>query len=232
MNRVLSAARLHLVHPLVILGIPWTIVSTSFGINWAIWELADLRAQPHSGITGGVSALYVTVLVVYAQAVTQLLPFGMGMSLSRRAFYLGTALVAVVQSLGYGIAISALTAVEGATNGWGAGLSFWAPGPLDVDNAALQVLVSGAPMLAFAFAGVGMGVVNKRWGPSGTWGLIIGVMLLFGALGVLVTWRRAWGDIGSWFADQSVATLTVGLPVALAAILAALAFAGIRRVVP
>ena len=39
-------------------------------------------------------------------------------------------------------------------------------------------------------------------------------------------------SIGDWFADQSVATLTVGLPVVVALLAAIAAFPGIRRVVP
>ena len=36
MNRVLTAARLQLVRPLVILGVPWLIGVLSFAINWAV----------------------------------------------------------------------------------------------------------------------------------------------------------------------------------------------------
>jgi hypothetical protein len=232
MNRVLAAARMHLVNPLVMLGIPWAIVALSFAINLAIWGLTDAGAQPDGGITGGVLALYITVLVVYAQAVSQILPFAMGVSLSRRTFYLGTALVAVGQSLAYGIALAALGAIEGATGGWGVGLRYWAPAGLDVDNAALQVLVSGAPMLAFAFLGIGMGIIFKRWGQAGIWYLVSGSIVTFGGLGILITWRRAWGDIGRWMTDQSVPTVAVTLSVAFAVVVGALAFAALRRVVP
>ena len=45
MNRVLTAARLQLVHPAVILGMPWAVVASSFVINWAVWKLADLENQ-------------------------------------------------------------------------------------------------------------------------------------------------------------------------------------------
>ena len=63
----------------------------SFAINLAIWHLTPAGAQD-GGFTGGVLALYITAMIVYVQAVTQLLPFAMGLSLSRRTFYLGTAL--------------------------------------------------------------------------------------------------------------------------------------------
>jgi hypothetical protein len=231
MNRVLAAARLHLINPLVILGIPWLVVAVSFAINLAVWHLTPAGSDD-GGFTGGVMALYVTVLVVYVQAVTQLLPFAMGLSVSRRTFYLGTALVAVVQSVLYGIAISALVAIENATLGWGAGMSYWAPGPFEVDNPFLQVLTSGAPMLAFAFIGVGIGIVQKRWGQGGTWGLIIGTMVVFGGLAILISWLDAWGAVGSWFAGQTLVTLTVGLPTLIAVVAALVSYPGIRRVVP
>jgi hypothetical protein len=231
MDRVLKAARLHLIHPLVILGIPWVVVAISFAINVAIWSLTPAGEQD-GGFTGGVLALYITVLVVYVQAVTQLLPFAMGISVSRRTFYLGTALMVVVQSLFYGMALSVLVAIENATGGWGSGLDYWAPGPFEVDNPFLQVLTSGAPMLAFAFVGVGIGIVQKRWGQAGTWGLIVGSMLVFGGLAILISWLDAWGAVGSWFGDQSLVTLTVGLPAVIALIAALVSFPGIRRVVP
>ena len=233
MNRVLAAARLQLVHPLVILGVPWMVGTLSFAINWAVWRIVDIRSlKGDDGFTGGVLALYITVLVVFVQAVTQLMPFAMGISLSRRSYFLGTCLVAVGMALGFGVVLALLDAAESATGGWGVGLHFWTPPPLDVDGFLPQVAVSGAPMLALIAAGVGMGVVSKRWGPNGVWGLIIGSTVVVGGAAVLVTWMRAWLDLGRWLADQSLATLAVGLPLALAVLLGALAFAGIRRVVP
>ncbi|SDN15660.1 hypothetical protein SAMN05660642_04165 [Geodermatophilus siccatus] len=232
-NRVLAAARLQLVHPMVSLGVPWAVGALSFAINWAVWRIIDIRSlEGENGVTGGVSALYITVLVVFVQAVTQLMPFAMGISLSRRSYFLGTCLVAVGMALGFGVVLALLDVVESATGGWGVGLQFWTPPPLDVDGFASQVAASGAPLLALIAAGVGMGVVSKRWGPNGVWGLVIGSIAVLGGAAVLITWMDAWPDLGRWLADQSLMTLTVGLPLALTALLGALAFAGIRRVVP
>ena len=232
MNRVVAAARLHLIHPMVSLGIAWLVTGISFAINWAICYFADLQHLPGTDFTGGVLSLYITVAVVYVQAVTQTLPFAMGMSVSRRTFYLGTALMGGAQALGYGIVLAALTAIEGATDGWGVGLQFWAPAGLDVDNFALQVLVSGAPMLAFIACGAGIGVVHKRWGNAGTWGLLLGSLVVIGGLAVLVTALGTWAQVGQWFADRSVLTLAVALPAALAVVLAGLTWTGLRRTVP
>jgi hypothetical protein len=159
------------------------------------------------------------------------MPFAMGMSLSRRTFYLATALAALALSLLYGIALSALVAVEDATGGWGVRLDFFAPGVLDVDNAALQVLVSGAPMLAAAFLGVAIGVATKRWGALGLWAAVIGAMVVVGGLVVAISWRGWWGDIGAWLVAQSTVTPAVAILVALALVAAAVSFTGLRRVV-
>jgi hypothetical protein len=230
MTRVLQAARLHLINPRVMLGIPWLVVGVSFLINLAVWHLTSADADGR--FSGGVLALYITGLVIYVQAVTQLLPFGMGVGLSRRTFYLGTIVVALVQSLGYGVCIAVLVAIEKATGGWGAGMDYWAPGILAVDDPLLQAFVSGAPMLAFASVGVGAGIVQKRWGQAGTWILIVGSMLTLGVAAILLSWLDAWGALASWFLDQSVATLAIGLPLAVAAAAALVSLLGMRRVVP
>jgi hypothetical protein len=232
MNRTLAAARLHLVNPLQIIGIPWGIALLSFAINLPIWALTEAGEQPGGGITGGVLSLYISVMVVFVQSVTQLLPFAMGMSVSRLTFYRGTALVALGTALGYGVILATLTSIEDATGGWGVRLNFWAPGKLDVDNWGLQVIVSGAPMLAAAFLGVAFGVVMKRWGQLGLWSLVVGTIVVFGGLAVLVSWQRAWGDVGTWLTDQSALTLAVLIPAVLGVVAAGLSFAGLRRIVP
>ncbi|MGY1737803.1 hypothetical protein [Geodermatophilus sp. SYSU D00684] len=70
MNRTLAAARLHLINPLQIIGIPWGIALLSFAINLPIWGLTAASEQPGGGINGGVLSLYVSVLVVFVQSVT------------------------------------------------------------------------------------------------------------------------------------------------------------------
>jgi hypothetical protein len=231
-NRVLSAARLHLVHPLVVFGVPWMVGGISFVINWAIWALADVAEHDPNNFTGGVTALYITVCVVFVQALTQMLPFAMGVSLSRRTYWLGTALVGVLSALGYGIALAVLNEIGQATDGWGVGLNFWVPTPLLADSFLLQVLYSGGPMLALVFLGIAIGVVFKRWGSNGLWAMVLLSVVVIGGLAVLATGLSAWGDVWTWLTDRSALTLTLGIPTAIAAVVAAASYGGIRRVVP
>ncbi|MCZ2835811.1 hypothetical protein [Modestobacter sp. VKM Ac-2985] len=232
MNRVLGAARLQLINPLVSIGIAWAIVALAFAVNLAIWGLADVATEASEANTGGLAALYITVIEGFIQAVTMMFPFAMGLSLSRRVFYLGTALVAAVEALGYGLVLTALTAIENATNGWGVGLDFWAPGAVDVGNPALQVVVFAVPMLACAFLGMGLGVLFKRWGTAGIYALTAASIVGVGGLILLLTWRQAWDELGAWLSDRSVESWTIGLPAVAALALAALAYLGLRRAVP
>ena len=231
MDRVLSAARLHLLRPLSTYGVLWLIVGASFVLNLFVWSITAVRESESAG-TGGLISLYVTILVIHVMAMTQLLPFAMGMGLSRRSFYLGTALAAAVQAVVYGIALTALAAVEDATGGWGLNLQFWGPPVLDTGNAFLQVLVYAVPALAFAAVGAGFGVVWKRWAAPGMYGLIIGLLVVATGVLALIGWLDAWREVGAWFVDRSLVTLGVGLPAAVAAVVGALTFTGLRRVVP
>lgn len=142
MNRIVSAARLHLIAPGFSLILPWAIMASSFAINVLIWSVADIAEQTADG-TGGLAWLYITVAIVYVQSMASLLPFAMGLSLTRRAFYLGTVLFAVLQSLAYGVVLYVLLRVERATEGWGVGLPFFR-GFWVVDNPALQVVLFAA----------------------------------------------------------------------------------------
>ena len=233
MNRVVAVARMQLAHPLITYGLPAAIVSFSFAINWTIWALGDVAAHaPGDGTTGGVASLYVTVLVFFIQTVAQVFPFAMGLSISRREFYAGTGLTAVLQSAVYGVALTVLAAVENATNGWGVQLHFWAPAPLDVANLLLQFLVLAMPMLACAFIGVGIGAVFTRWGTPGLYALTVGTLVTAGLAAVLAAWQDAWGDLGNWLLDQTATSLAIALPAGLTLVLAALGFLAIRRAVP
>ena len=231
MDRVLSAARLHFARPWVVLGIPWLIVLASFALNAVIWGTTPVSEADGAG-TGGLITLYATVLIVYVQAVTQLLPFGMGMGLSRRAFYLGTALAAVAQAAGYAVVLTVLGVVENATGGFGLGLDFWRPSAILVDNPVLQFAVYALPLVACAAIGTGLGIMLKRWGPASLYALAVAsVAVLVGAL-ALIGWLDAWQQIGPWFADQTLVTFAIALPLLTTAVVGALSFAGLRRVVP
>jgi hypothetical protein len=231
MNRVLGAARLYATRPQGSLLIPWMVVLSAFAVNVAIWGFGDLADEPEAS-TGGLSALYIAMTIFFVQAVVQLFPFGMSLGLSRRTFIAGTALVALVQAVGYGVALTGLTAVEDATGGWGVGLNFFGPYGLNGLNVVQQFVVYGSLMLACQFLGMTIGAVAKRWGATGLWILGIAALLVFGGAAVLITGMHSWTDLGHWLAARSALTLTLVLAGAVAVLSGGLSYAGLRRAVP
>jgi hypothetical protein len=233
MNRILQAARLHVVHPLVILGVPWLVVASSFTINELIWGFGRIADQPgNTGGTGGVLALYITVSIVFLQSVTGLFPFALSLGLSRRLFLAGTAVVALAQAIGYALALTVLTAIEDASGGWWTGLHFFAPLHLDRLPVLEQFAVFVCLMLGFELLGIAIGTVHKRWGQAGLWALTIGAILVFGGAAVLLTGLDAWGSFGSWFLGTPAPALAA-IYLAFAAVLSAgLSWTGLRRAVP
>ena len=230
MDRVLKAARLHTLRPLVTIGLSWAIVAAAFAVNVIVWRSTpDDEANAGSG---AVVILAIVLAVTYVQVVTQLLPFTTSMGLSRRSFYLGTAVAAAAQTAVYALVLTLVAEVEKATAGWGLDLTFFAPAWIANENPLVQWSMFAAPLLAAAGLGNGLGIVFKRWGAPGMYVLTIGVLLLAGAALALIGSLDAWRQVGGWFADRSEVTLLVGLPLAFTLVVGTLSFAGLRRVVP
>jgi len=62
--------------------------------------------------------------------------------------------------------------------------------------------------------------------------VIVGTMLVLGGLAILISWLEAWSSVASWFSNQSVPTLTVAFPAAIAIAAAVATYPGMRRLVP
>ena len=134
-----------------------------------------------SGSTGGGGLgglLFVVLTGAHFVGMTQFFPFCAGLSVTRRDFLAGTALVAVVQALVLGLGLLALAGLEGATGGWGAGVSSFR-NPLAGENIAVQWLANVTPLLAYAACGILAGAVVLRWGR-------IGIVVASIALGLLL----------------------------------------------
>src|SRR5215475_2491647 len=123
MKTLVNVARYHLVDRITYVALPWGILAFSFLINLAI---AAMAPQPPSGMyTGGLVTIYVFLLVCGVLSMTRELPFGLMLGVSRRGYYLGTALLVVLLSAVYGLGLTVLQAIERATGGWGQAMHFF-----------------------------------------------------------------------------------------------------------
>ena len=174
-------------------------------------------------------SIYVVQYIGYLQLFTRGFPFALGMSVTRRAYYLGTWLFAVVEAAVFGTVLLALRQVEVATDGWGMSLAYFGVDALRSDNPALQWLAYVVPFLLVASLGGCLGLVMMRWSYNGLLTVVAGLIVAAGLTVIVVTRQDWWGAIGDWFADQSAAALFAGWPLPVAVGFALLGFATIRR---
>ncbi len=229
MNRVLSVARIQVMWQALLW--PVAIMFTSFAINVALFgSIGDKIPSPH--ITGGLASIYVVQFIVCAQAMTQTFSFAVGLNATRRAFYLGTALVMAGQSLAYGVMLYGLKLIEHATNGWGVDLGFFDVGSFTRSENPVQILVYGVPMILCSVAGLFSGIVAKRWGGNGVLAMFLIVGIVLGGLAVLVTWTQSWTAVWHWLIAQSGLGLTLGWTLLPLTLLGFGSYGLLRRAVP
>ncbi len=228
MNRTVQAFRLHLITWRVLVGWPWGILLASFAVNLLIFAAIGDQG-PDENVTGGLLTIYVVAFATFVSLITQVFPFALGLSLTRRSFYLGTGLLVLVEALVFGVAIYLCKIVEDATAGWGLSLRFFGLPFVAQEGALLQLLVFTVPFLLVGFAGMLGGTIYLRWGTNGLFTLAVASIVVVGGLVALLFWQRQWAAVGSWFADQSAVALFAGWPVLLAAVLAGAGFLTIRR---
>ncbi|GAA3625419.1 hypothetical protein GCM10022419_133740 [Nonomuraea rosea] len=228
MNRIRQVARLQMPAWPQILGWTWSMVAVTFGIN-----LLSVMANydPGDGVTttGGLISLCGIVIGMATISVTQIFPYALGMSVTRREFYLAWSLLAVVQSVLYALVLCLLRAVEQATGYWGMRMRFFDLPFMNDANPVLLLLGYAVPMLVMTHLGILLGTLHLRWG---TTGVLASLTLAFTALGLaaaLITWTGRWHAIGRWLLDQSPMALLAGWPVLVAAAFAVGGYRLIRR---
>ena len=232
MNRLLALARIQFLNWRLALAMPLGLLALVLGINLAIFASIGDAAPPEGRTTGALMSIYIVVGVGYLQSMTQVFPFVLGLGVTRRAFYSATALLAVVEALGYGALMLLFSVLERATGGWGLGLDFFAIDFLVVDDPLLQWLVYSVPFAALASLGIFTGVVFKRWGQVGVYAMTIAFSVVLAAAAVVVSWRGRWPALGGWFADQGTTARCGVYPLVLALLLGGAGWLAIRRATP
>ena len=161
MKTLVNVARYHLVNRITYVALPWAILAFSFLVNLAIAAMAP--AQPGGMYTGGLVSIYVFLLICGVLSMTAELPFGLMLGVSRRGYYLGTALLVLALGIAYGLALTVLQALERATGGWGYSLHYFRV-PWIMNGPWYQTWVTSFVLLVLFFLyGMWYGLVYRRW---------------------------------------------------------------------
>lgn len=234
MSTLVKVARYHLVQPFQYLALTWMVLAFSFAVNVIIFGItpvahhAALTASTDGRSTGALSSFFILFLVLGVQSIGRSLPFGLALGVSRRSYYLGTALLAVVLACADGLALAALQAIERATGGWGVQMGFFRVPYLLDGPWYLTWLTSFVGLTLLFVYGMWFGIVYRRWSLVGTLTFIAAQVTVLLAAGLVVTWSHGWTGVGHFFTGLTAAGLS-GLLAVLAVALLAGGHATIRR---
>jgi hypothetical protein len=227
MTTYLNVARYHLVQRFNYWILPWAVLAFVFGIDVLIIAVTPAGDSSHRYV-GGLASIFVIVFILGAQSVAQSLPFALTLGVSRRTYYLGTALLAISLAAVVATLTTVGQAIERASDGWGLSMDFFRV-PYILDGTwYLTWLTSFVTLTLLYVYGMWYGLVYRRWNLAGLAAFIAAqvVVLVIGALAA--TGTHAWHQIGHFFTDLSAAGLT-GLLAALAIVLLAGGFGTMRR---
>jgi hypothetical protein len=209
---ILAVTRLHFVNKMAILYTPLVVLGGVFLINLAIWYLIVVatgsnglgsHTTVHLGYSGAVSYIFVYFLVVAVQVISRTFPFALGFGVTRRDFYLGTALAFVILSVFFAAVLTIMSAIEVATNGWGVGGRMFAPLYFTDPSWILRFVMYLLVFLFVLFAGSAAASVYVRWRATGliVFFAVLSVILL--GLLAIATYTDSWVAIGNWFANTT-----------------------------
>ncbi|MFU8945706.1 hypothetical protein ACLRGF_03140 [Mycetocola zhadangensis] len=228
MNRIWNAARLNLVNRWTVYWIPLMILGFIWLVNLAIWWIISANvsggdrqdAMDGTQWSGASFYIFVYMLVIAVQSMNMTFAYALGLSLTRREFYLGSSLAFVLLAFSYGVILTTLSYLEEWTNGWGLGGHMFTSVYFGSGPVWQRLFIFGAAMLLFAFIGAVSGAIFMRWRTNGLLiAAALSTVLIVGAI-ALITMTQSWGLVGEWFVTsgpQGVIAWTL-IPTALAAL--------------
>lgn len=211
LKRITRVAKLHFANPWTTLALPWIILGVIFvgmlTIWWLIYSAIDPsdRADALEGtqFSGSSFFIYVYMMVVAIQAISITFPFALGYGVTRRDYYLGSALAFIVLAVIYTTGLTIVSAAETMTGGWGMGVTIFAPVYFG-ETIAERIFVQFVVFLFFLFFGSAIASVWVRWKASGVtvFFIIVGAILV--ALFALTTFTDSWAAVGATLVDLGV----------------------------
>jgi len=227
MTTLQNVARYHLVDRITYVALPWGTLAFSFLVNLVI--ASQVAPDVNSYYTGGLLSIYVFLLICGALSMTRSLPFALMLGLSRRSYYLGTALLVVCLGIVYGLALAVLQVIERATEGWGVDMHFFRiPGILD-GPWYLTWLTSFVLLVLFFLYGMWYGLVYRRCSLPGLVAFIAAQILVVLAVVVAISMADSWHALGDFFSTATASALT-GVLAAITVAMGVGGFTTLRKV--
>lgn len=228
MRRTLNVVRLQLINRQTFIWVPLIVLGSAVLISVLIYAMIPGNEPKYGG--GGQAPLWY-FFAIGLSAMTLTFPFSQAMSVTRREFFLGTIITAILGSAFLGVIFLIGGGIEMLTDGYGInGYVFylpwlWEAGPLGAFTVYFTLALF---LFVLGFTGA---TIYKSWGPTVL--TIAGVALALVILGLvfLATRLELWGQVGIAIMDLGALGLALWGLVAVA-VLAAVSFLAFRRAKP
>ena len=228
MSPVIKVARLHLVDRFSYTWLVWGILAFTFLVNYAIFAVIG-PTEVDGSYTFALVSIYIFMAVIGVGAATRFLPFAFTLGVSRRTYYLGTVALVVGLCALYSVMLTALWALELATDGWGIQMHFfqvawllWGPW--------YQVLITNFVLLSLVFlVGLLYGLIYRRFALIGTILFSAALTLVIVGAVLLISWQQWWPLVGEFLADLNLLAATA-LLASVALVVALGGYGTIRRI--
>ncbi|AYG04345.1 hypothetical protein [Gryllotalpicola protaetiae] len=233
-DRIWRVVRVHYLSWRMTLLFPWAILIGILGVNIAIWYLIVFASHENhlqTQYTGSLSYLFVYQAIVAVQLMNLSFGYALGMSSTRRDFFLGTGLFFVVHAAQFTAGIVLLTYIEQWTNGWGVGGHMFQTVYLGTGPLGQRVFTVFFGLLAVLFLGSIFGAVFVRWRAYGLYAAFGLVLIVLLGAAAMITFTQSWPEVGAWFVrNRALGVVAWSLPVT--ALCGAIGFVALRRAIP
>jgi hypothetical protein len=199
MNRVNQVVKLHLRNKNTWFVIPWSILGANFLINALI---ATTLSGDESINTGAIASIFVYAFVAGTLTLKETFPFAIGLSIRRKDYFFGTALSVLLVNIISGIALTVLSVIESATDGWNLNLHLFKIGFLS-DLSYISILGINIILLIHCyFLGFVISSLHRRFGSVSMYVFFTATLLIGTIASFTMTHYDVWSDFGHWVVDN------------------------------
>ncbi|UYO96934.1 hypothetical protein OED01_15230 [Microbacterium sp. M28] len=228
MRRTLNVIRLQLINKGTFIWYPLVILAGAVVVSVLIYAMIPIDQPKYGG--GGQAPLWY-FFAVGMSAMTLTFPFSQAMSITRREFFLGTMLTAILASALMGILFLIGGGIEMLTNGYGVnGYVFYLPWLWEAGPLGAFVVYFTLALFFFVIGFTGA-TVYKSWGQMVLLIAIFALVLLLLVLVFVVTRLELWGQVWEGILALGAVGLALWGLVAVAAF-SVISFLAFRRTIP
>ncbi|MDR6866935.1 hypothetical protein J2Y69_001534 [Microbacterium resistens] len=228
MSRILKVIRLQLINRQMFIWVPLIILGSAMLVSIPIYAMIPISG-PKFG--GAAQAPLWYFFAIGMSALTLTFPFSQAMSVTRREFFLGTLVTAILGSFLMSLVFLVGGWIEELTGGWGLnGYVFRLPWLWEAGPFAAGLTYFTLAMLFF-FIGFAGATIYKRGGATMTTVASLGVVLVLIGIAFLVTRLGLWPQV--WEGIMTLGALGLTLwALGVVAVLATTSYLVLRRATP